>query len=74
MKLKDYAKHIAELAKDYPNATVIYSQDTEGNDFKKVVFTPTAGHIKMNEFGDIVTFMTNSENSKYYETDAVCIN
>ena len=38
MKLKDYAKAIAELAKQYPDAKVLYALDDKGNRLSEVNF------------------------------------
>ena len=35
MKIKDFARFIQELAKDYPNHHVFLSRDSEGNAFGK---------------------------------------
>ena len=43
MKLKDYLSHLNKLVYDNPKlleADVIYSIDDEGNEFKKVVYSP----------------------------------
>ena len=43
MKLSEYAAAIAEVAKKYPDAKVVYSRDDEGNGYQEVYFTPTPG-------------------------------
>jgi UDP-N-acetylglucosamine 2-epimerase len=45
MKLKDYAKSIAKLAKQYPNVEVVYSSDDEGNIYQKVNYDGTMGYF-----------------------------
>jgi hypothetical protein len=52
MKLKEYAKNIAAIAKKYPNATVVSASDEEGNSFDEVQFTPTAGNFNGRDFDD----------------------
>lgn len=64
MKLKDYAKLIAKLAKRHPEATVIYSADDEGNSYQEVHYNPSMGTFD----GD--GFDTAVENAP----DAICIN
>ena len=73
MKLKKYAKIIEELAAKYPNAEVIYSSDDEGNDFDKVVFSPTLGNYKSRD-----EFVPENQFKDYEDeklkVNAVCIN
>ena len=45
MKLKDYIKQLNEIAKKYPNLTVITSSDDEGNSFHEVVYSPAVGRF-----------------------------
>jgi len=47
MKLKDYAKHIAELAKKHPNMEVAYASDEEGNSHHMVMFKPSLGKVEI---------------------------
>lgn len=63
MKLKQYANHINELAKKYPNAEVVYAADEEGNNFSNVFYEPSYGHFDGNMF----------ENNGG-PTNAVCVN
>jgi hypothetical protein len=45
MKLKDYAKRIALLAKKYPNVDLVYASDNEGNSFHNVFYSPAIGEM-----------------------------
>ena len=62
MKLKEYAKAIAELAAEKPNALVVFASDEEGNSFSPVEMGPTLGHWDGEEFSDDGT------------KNAVCVN
>lgn len=42
MKLKTYIKELQKLAKKYPDATVIYAIDDEGNGYNEVYMGPSA--------------------------------
>ena len=53
MKLKDYAEHINNLTKEYPELDVIYASDSEGNSFHRLLFTPTIGTFPNGEFKQI---------------------
>ena len=66
MKLKDYAKTLAKLAKQYPDAEVIYARDSEGNGFEPVVYLPAAGHYD--------TRLRLFSNEKPETVNCVCIN
>lgn len=46
MKLKDYSKSIAKLAKQYPDAEVVSSSDDEGNSYQKVNYDGTMGYFE----------------------------
>ena len=67
MKLSYYIKKLQEIEKDYPNAIVIYSSDSEGNFFSKVEFAPTIGRFENEEFD--TDPLANGD-----EPNAVCIN
>ncbi len=74
MKLKDYIKELQKLAKDNPNAIVVYSSDSEGNSFGTVDFTPTAGlYNKLDE-----TFYPEGNEGNVDEDEdnvkAICVN
>lgn len=63
MKLKNYIVKLQKLADKYPDATVVYSSDEEGNSFKEVVYAPTAGDFDGESFeGDA------------QRVNAVCVN
>lgn len=64
MTLKEYAKEIKKLAKEFPEANVVYSIDDEGNGFKQVYFTPIAGKFDGDGF----------RKCKKSEVTTVCIN
>jgi len=66
MLLKQYAQIITKLAKEHPDAEVIYSIDDEGNAYNRVYFAPTLGqwNESSNEF----------DNDEKKKVTAVCIN
>ena len=65
MKIKDYIKKLEALAKKYPNASVIYSRDDEGNGFEPVTFAPVAGRYEHGQF----------EGARFEEdVNVICIN
>jgi len=69
MKLKEYAKKIATLARAFPNASVVYSIDDEGNDFREIQYQPSQGlFIKDGYNGEF----QEAENSS--KVNAICIN
>jgi hypothetical protein len=72
MKLKDYIKKLQKLAEKYPNATVCYSSDSEGNSFESVVYNPGAGCFDKQDrrFDHEDTF----EEDDGLKVNAVCIN
>lgn len=43
MKLKEYVAKINELVAKYPNATVVYASDLEGNSYSDLLFEPSIG-------------------------------
>jgi hypothetical protein len=65
MKLKNYIKELAKLAKKYPNATVVSASDEEGNAFSEVIYSPSVGKFDGREFDDDV---------EPNRVNAVCIN
>ena len=69
MKLKDYAKEIAALAKQYPNADVVCSKDDEGNGFQLVSYSPSAGRFENREW-----LTENDVAESKQEINAVCVN
>lgn len=71
MKLKDYAKEIAELAAKYPEANMIYSKDDEGNCFFPLQFSPSAGRF---ERGFWETVGELESGGKTAVINAVCVN
>ena len=48
MKLKEYAKHIAALAKKHPDIEVAYARDDEGNGYDYVQYKPSAVEVEIN--------------------------
>lgn len=71
MKLKKYLNTLIEMVKKNPEIEeydIIYSSDDEGNDFKRVNFSPTIMEIE-NEKSYSLEVKTKSENP-----NAVCIN
>jgi hypothetical protein len=82
MKLKDYSKQIAELAKQYPDALVVSAADDEGNSYQKVSYAGTVGFFEGEYHGDFHSLDNVKSDSEYegYEQfknkkpNAVCIN
>ena len=65
MKLKEYAKWVAKMAKKHPNALVVYSSDDEGNSFHEV----------NDDFGFVDKFdRASGEWDESGKTTAICIN
>jgi hypothetical protein len=64
MKLINFAKIINDLAKEHPNATVVYACDEEGNHFSPAIYGPAAGHFSNGSF----------DATDEAEVNAVCIN
>jgi len=73
MKLWDYAILINSLAKKYPRADVVYSIDDEGNEFKPVYFTPSAGTMVESDFYHEGTKLDKPV-GKPLPVNTVCIN
>jgi len=71
MKLKDFAKEINELTKKYPNATVVFASDEEGNSFHENRFAPSSGNFRGRDF---IKDDGTEEFSENYSVNAVCIN
>jgi len=46
MKIKEYLQKLTKLAKENPNADVIYAKDSEGNDFNLVYYPPAYGEYE----------------------------
>lgn len=57
MKLKEYAKHLSDLAEQYPDVEVYTSKDSEGNGYNRVVYMPDCDYFV--------------EELKYYVEDVV---
>ena len=71
MKLKDFLKNINELVKqnkELLELEVVYSVDDEGNEFQKVVFSPSIGTYEDGEF------MVFEEDSHKGDLNVICIN
>ena len=62
--IAEYAKRINALAKKYPNATMIYSADDEGNAYSELYTMPHVGNFT--EEGE---FDPESD-----DINAICIN
>lgn len=81
MTLKAYAKLINKLAEEYPEATVVYASDDEGNNFQLVNHAGTVGFFEGDyhgEFYDLSCVEQNEDNAfDHYvgkKPNAVCIN
>jgi hypothetical protein len=68
MKLKEYAKHLAKLAKQHPDIDVYYAIDEEGNDYKPIYYHPSVGCLD----GD--DFESASNNDFRGPINACCVN
>ncbi len=66
MNLKEYSENINKLAKEHPDATVVYAVDDEGNAFGRVYYAPSVG------FYSDDGFEAEPEDNK--QINAVCIN
>lgn len=66
MTLKQYINNLQKISNEFPNLTVVYSADEEGNSFSPVVYNPTVGEFKN---GD--EFDTEYSGDK---PNAVCVN
>jgi hypothetical protein len=73
MKLKDFAKQVSKLAEKYPDLTVIYAIDEEGNAFHKVHFKPTLMVYK-DEFREAYGMDEVDELKSGEKPNAVCVN
>jgi len=67
MKLKEYVVYIAKLVEKYPNATMVFSSDDEGNSFKEVRFNPTTGKWKNGEW-------LPNDGTKKFKVNSICVN
>ncbi len=65
MKLQEYIDALLIVAKKYPDATLIYSKDDEGNAYQEVQFIPSAGKFDGWQFDNEVTGK---------KVNAICIN
>jgi hypothetical protein len=78
MKLKEYAELISKLAKELPDAEVVYAIDDEGNGFQSVSFGPSIGFS--NEHHDFVPLSFVRESPADYDyfdvnkPNTVCLN
>jgi hypothetical protein len=62
--IAEYAKRINALAEKYPNATLVYSSDDEGNSYSELFTMPHVGHFSVEGEFD----------SESDEVNAICIN
>ena len=69
MKLKEYAKKIAILARAFPEAKVVYSKDDEGNGFQEIHYDPSKGIYTPDGYEG--EFRPSKNSSK---VNAICIN
>ena len=66
MTVKEYLDKLQKLVEEHPEyleLKVVYSKDDEGNQFKPVIYDPSAGFYQRREF-----------NSESKEKNAICIN
>ena len=64
MTLNTYIKKLQAIAKDYPNAKVIFAADEEGNSFYPIHFPPSTGNFDGRDF----------DASEEAVVNAVCVN
>ncbi len=72
MKLKEYLAQMKQVIKDNPGALeweVIYSSDSEGNNFEPVYYSPSVGHYSPDD-GGLIT----DENYPGKPRNCICIN
>jgi len=76
MKLKEYAELINKIPNRYTNLEVIYSKDDECNYFQEVVYEPSIGYFKYNEYSAFNNSITTDENIilDKESCNAICIN
>lgn len=72
MKIKDYIKKLQELAEKYPDASVVYSKDDEGNSFHLCQFSPSLGNFENDEW--IADDGTDEFKNEYGGVNAICLN
>jgi hypothetical protein len=66
MKIKDYIERLNRLAELYPDAELVYSCDDEGNHYSEVLFHPSCGEVKDDEWNPC---LETAENVKH-----ICLN
>lgn len=72
IKLKDYISHLNEMIKSNPEIAdfeLVYSKDSEGNEFKFVYNLPEIGIIEQSDFVSINQF----DEFGYSEGDENCV-
>ena len=73
MKLREYIKHLQELAEKHPEALemdVITAKDAEGNGYEAVYYEPSMGHYDGEDF----TASDSEDYDEDYENNAICVN
>jgi hypothetical protein len=69
MKLKYYLKELEKLAKDFPEAEMIYA--APDGSFRKVIYTPTVGEFKSGDIYEDSEFRTGELVNKL---NSICVN
>jgi len=77
MILSDYIKTLNDIFNDYGDVEVIYSSDDEGNDFRKVGYTPSAGNYSNFDEGQFIPldqFNDYGDEDETLKVNSVCVN
>lgn len=72
MKLKDYIKNLNDIISNNPETAeydVIYSIDSEGNEFHNIYYSPTVGYYDDGEFVPEEQFEDDG-----FVVNSVCVN
>lgn len=73
IKLREYIQRLQELEKKVGDVPVVYASDEEGNQYRKVIYQPSAG--KMTDAEDAHGTLVEFEFADIVEeTNCVCIN
>ncbi len=81
MTFKEYVDTLNTMLYERPglgDMDVIYASDDEGNEYQKVVYTPTLGYFDGEYKGEFIPDSCFEENQENYDTEltanAICIN
>lgn len=71
MKLKEYISKLEVLLEKHGDVDIIYSSDSEGNSYEKVLYEPSACKFTDGDTEELVKFVSHYPRVK---VNAVCIN